>query len=146
MLGDEYVSLFFYLYRNMMELRRNPKGSREDEFDTLRSCFDAMLLEVRDLLEYENGELSMRTFPTSVEPSFTKVASACSVAGWIHEADTIFAVIRGPILTFIDRRHYISVQYLLHLKRGQRYKKLYSELLSELHGAYEDLAYPSIPS
>jgi len=77
-----------------------------------------------------------------IEPFVTELASSCATAGWFHEAETLFAVLRSSRslekLGYggVQRRVEISKQYCLYLKR----RKCYAELLSELCDIYTHLA------
>ena len=82
------------------------------------------------------------TYYWFIEPYVTELASACATAGWFHEAETLFAVLRSfqslEILGLprIQRKAEISKLYCLYLKR----RKCYAELLSELCDMFTHLA------
>jgi hypothetical protein len=69
----------------------------------------------------------------SVAPPGLKLASACSVKGWIHQAELLFAVLRSPysleIVTF-EQQFEIAIEYCLHLRRRKRHTELVFELQS----------------
>jgi len=71
----------------------------------------------------------------SIELLVTKLASACSKAGWSYEAEALFAVLRNiQSLPNLDhwRKFELLIQYCRHLETEKRY----AELLTELYNSY----------
>jgi hypothetical protein len=129
---------------SILELRqitiylRRTKSSFEGELSTLGlvvnklyAIFNSFVVDTWYLKRYLRDE-----------PVVTELASACTAAGWFHEAETLFATLRSSQSLELlghpgdQRKIEISKQYCLYLKR----RKCYAELLSELHDTYAHLA------
>jgi hypothetical protein len=109
-------------------------------FDEIRSRIGDINSIFDRLSKGEVGgeELDVRTSYSSMEPSITYLASACSAAGWIPEAETLFAVVRSTQSlrkVFHTRMTEISIQYCQHRER----QRAYTKLLSVVHDGYKEI-------
>jgi hypothetical protein len=125
-------------YFSIMELRHTTIYLRR-----IKSSFEGTLSKLNELYLFFDDftmDTSYGQFYSFVQPFVTELASECATAGWFHEAETLFAVLRssqslevlGP---FSQQKFEISKRYCLYLKRNKRY----AELLSEICDTYTHL-------